>query len=183
MNPATLPEIWAPAVPAAPRMPERSADGDAKNEQARVEPATAMPTQWSLQASCSLTPRQFGLCFAALALVSMLVASLFWWLGVPWVAPFSGVEVLLLAVAFGWHALHAADGEALSLSGGRLRVVHRAGLRQWRSALELQGLRVAETDDGRIELRSHGQALRVGGRVAPVRRQQIVAELRRLALN
>jgi len=182
MNPATLPELWAPAVPAAPRMPERSADGDAATEEAPAE-VTAVPTHWSLQARCSLTPRQFGLWFAALALVSVLVALLFWWLGARWVALFSGLELLLLALAFGWHALHAADGEELSLSGGRLQVEHRAGLRQWRSALELQGLRVAETDDGRIELRSHGQALRVGGRLAPPRRQQLVAELRRLALN
>lgn len=173
MNPATLPAVWASAVPAAPCMPERSADGAAQEG----------PARWSLQARCSLTPRQFGLCFTALALVSALVALLFWLLGARVVALFSGLELLLLGLAFGWHALHAADGEQLSLDGGQLHVDHRAGLRQWQSTLERQGLRVAETDDGRIELCSHGSALRVGSRLAAPRRRQLVAELRRLAPN
>ena len=183
MNPATLPVMRASAVPAASRMPERSADGAAQDASAAAVTMAAATRHWSLQARCSLTPRQFGLCFAALALVSALVATLFWLLGAPYVAFISGLEVLLLGLAFGWHACHAADGEQLSLRGSRLHVEHRAGLRHWRSALDLNGLRVAETDDGRIELCSHGHALRVGGRLAAARRRQLAAELRRLALN
>ena len=187
MNPATLPVMRASAAPAAPRMPERSADGAAQDASAAAAAAAATMAaatrHWSLQARCSLTPRQFGLCFAALALVSALVAALFWLLGARYVAFFSGLELLLLGVAFGWHACHAADGEQLSLRGSRLHVEHRAGLRHWRSALDLNGLRVAETDDGRIELCSYGHALRVGGRLAAPRRRQLAAELRRLALN
>lgn len=176
MNPVTLPVAWAASVPAASSMPDGRAEGT-------VAFGGAGAQTWSLQGRCSLTPRQFGLCFLGLAGVSCAVALLFWMLGAPFVALFTGIEVLALSVGFGWHALHAADGELLSLQGPCLQVDHRSGLRHWQSTLDRSGLRVAELADGSIELRSRGRRLRVGARLDAARRRQLVAELRQLALN
>lgn len=163
-------------MPAGPRMAARLADG-AAGQGADASDA------WVLQRRCSLTPRQFGLCFLGLAAVALLVASIFWALGAPFVALFTGVELIALGAAFGWHAFHAADGERLRVDGGQLWVEQRRGLRQSVTALDLARLRVDETVAGVLELRSPGRCVRVGGALDAARRRQMATALRRLALN
>lgn len=139
--------------------------------------------EWLLQRRCSLSPCQFGGCFLMLAAVSIVVALFFWAQGARFVAYFAGAEVLALGLAFALHALHAADGERLRIRGGQLLVERRAGLRQVQQALDLQALRVAETNDGAIELRARGQRLRVGAHADAARRRQVLLDLRRLVLR
>lgn len=123
------------------------------------------------------------MCFAGLAAVAVLVATIFWAIGAPFVAMFTGIELVALGAAFGWHALHAADGEHLRVEGRQLWVEQRRGLRQSVVALDLARLRVDETVAGVVELQSPGRCVRVGGELDAMRRRQVAAALRRLALN
>lgn len=174
MNPASLPANWAPSMPVGPRMASRHADEAA---------GTVAGTCWVLQRRCSLTPQQFGACFAGLALVSLLVATLFWVMGAPFVALFTGIELLALGAAFAWHALHAADGDRLSMQGPQLCIEQRRGLRCNRVALDLAGLRVVVTPAGDLQLLSAGRCVQVGAELDSARRRQVAADLRRLALD
>lgn len=139
--------------------------------------------RWLLQRRCSLSPRQFGGCFVALAALSVVVALFFWAQGARFVTYFAGVELLLLGLAFACHAVHAADGERLQVRGGRLLVERRCGLRHDQVALEISGMRVGEAADGAIELRVGGRCVRIGRHADVARRQQVLADLRRLVLR
>lgn len=163
-------------MPAGPRMASRHADDAARH-------GDEGPGVWVLQRRCSLTPRQFGLCFVALAAVALLVASAFWVVGAPFVALFTGIELIALGAAFGWHAFHAADGERLRVDGGLLWVEQCRGLSLQVTALDLAHMRVDDTVAGVLELRSPGRCVRVGGALDAARRRQVAAALRRLALN
>lgn len=176
MNPVTLPHAWAHEPQTNPLWACRR--GDVANA---VDAAAT--TVWSLQRRCALTPRQFGGCFLALAVLSALVALFFWAQGVRFVAYFAGLEVLALALAFGIHAIHAADGERLRLQGDRLIVERRTGLRVQRHEMGLAALRVAEGGDGAIELRVRGQVVPIGRHADAARRRQVLTDLRRLVMR
>lgn len=176
MNPATQPASWAPLMSATPRMAGRSADGAAGF-------GVDAEGGWVLQRRCALAPREFGLCFMALASVSLLVGLFFWALGAGFVMLFAGLEVLALGAAFAWHAVHAADGERLQVDRGQLRVDQQRGLRRTQAALDLHALRVVEAAAGALELKSSGVCVTVGRTVDAPRRRQVAAALRRLALN
>ncbi len=134
---------------------------------------------WSLQRRCALAPRQLLSALLVLTLVPALVAAFFWLQGVRLVALFAGLEWLVLGVAFYGHALHAADGERLQLQGTQLLVECRSGLQTRCEAWPLVALRVRTLDRG-IELRA-GHRHRIVGRLADEgRRQQVLADLRRL---
>ena len=180
MNPVTLPRTWVHASQAAP---ERAVDSDATGPTVGRAADRADGPAWELQRRCSLSPRQLGLCFAALATLSAMVALFFWAQGARFVTYFAGVEVLALGLAFVCHALHAADGERLRVRGSRLLVECRDGLRRGHDVLELSELRVGESADGAIELRIRGRSLKVGRHADVARRRQVLADLRHLVLQ
>lgn len=88
----------------------------------RLASETADGIHWVLRRNCSVTPRQLGVMYVLLSTLSLVVAGFFWTRGVRMVLLFSVVELLAVAVAFLVYARHAADGEHISLSGGRLVV-------------------------------------------------------------
>lgn len=176
MNPVTMPREWAPPSPAAPDRTKRC-DGTADATGACEDPS------WWLQRRCSLSPAQFGSCFLVLAVLSAGVALFFWAQGARFVTYFAGVELLVLGLAFACHAVHAADGERLSVQGGRLLIERRDGLRHHREALDLSGLRVGEAAGGAIELRVGKRCVCIGRQADAAQRQQVLADLRRLALR
>ena len=77
---------------------------------------------WHLRRNCSVTPRQLGGWYATLCLLSLLIGSGFWVLGMPLVLAFAGLELLAVGVALLVYARHALDGETVRLQGGRLSV-------------------------------------------------------------
>jgi uncharacterized membrane protein len=173
MNPATLPVDWAP---------EPSLESSALRHATVAASGHCSDTAqaWSLQRRCALTPRQLATCYAGLVLASGLVALVFWLQGVRLIAVFSGVEVLVMGIAFALHALHAADGERLSVQGDQLLVERRRGLQVRHERLPLSGLRVAASQDA-IELWAGGRSCAVGQLVDGARRRRVQAELRRMA--
>lgn len=170
MNPVTLTAAWAVPPSAVPRAADPVADASwADGESAG----------WLLQRRCSLTPAQFGACFVALALVSTLVAAFFWAMGARFVTLFAGIEVLLVGLAFAWHALHAADRDHLRVHEGHLLVERRRGLSVRREQWPLVGLRVRLAGDGSIELGRCGRRSRVGRDVDGAQCRRVLADLRR----
>lgn len=134
--------------------------------------------RWVLQRRCSLTPPQLGACLLALVLVSALIGGFFWLMGARAVTAFAGLEALALTIAFGVHAVHAADGERVTLHGRRLTVERRRGWRVTEQTFGVDALRLAEAADGRIELRARGRVVHLGEQVDRARAQQVLAELR-----
>lgn len=169
MNPAIQPADWA----------MRPLPTQGGSEAAAVVVLTGEPqVGWSLQRRCSLTPGQFGAALTAAATLSLAVGAFFWAAGVAWVAVFSGVELAGVAAAFLWHALHAADGERLSLYPHGLYVECRSGLRWQRHWLARHGLRVVMAADGDLQLRSHRGRLSLGRHATLAARRRVAFELR-----
>jgi uncharacterized membrane protein len=134
---------------------------------------------WSLQQRSALSPRQFGACFAVLAFVSGLVGTFFWVMGARFVTGFAGIEVVLVGVAFAWHAVHASDGEHVHLQDRTLHVEGRRGLRSWRDQVPVVGLHLAATADGAIDLRSGHRRWVLGGHATVAQRRRVLADMRR----
>jgi len=138
-------------------------------------PAAAVDHEWVMRANCSLSPGQLLAMLGALALTSLTIAMVFWWLGVPWVLPFAGLEVLGLVLALLVYAPRANDRETVRLRQGQLEVeCRRAGrvtATQWPAA-RVQA-RCSEATGGWIELTGAGQRLRLGRHLPPARRPEV----------
>lgn len=136
--------------------------------------------QWVLKRNCSITPGQLCAVYAALCLVSLGIALLFAWVGAPFVLAFTGLELLLLGLAFVLHARHAGDREILTLTDSVLSVEQHLGGRLDRAAFSA-GWLVVEPAAGQgslIELSGQGQRLRVGRFLRPEHRAALAQELR-----
>lgn len=67
--------------------------------------------QWLLKRNCSVTPAQLVRLFASLCVVSLGIATLFWFQGATLVMPFAWLELVAVGLAFMVYARHARDGE------------------------------------------------------------------------
>ena len=133
-----------------------------------------------LKRNCALSPRQLAICFAALATVSLGIASGFAARGAWPVIPFACVEVAALTVAFLVYGRHAADFERIVLERDRLVVESASGTRMHRAELSAAWLRV-EYDGSRralIRLVAGREALSVGRFVPDECRARLAQELR-----
>ena len=178
---ATLaPSPW-PVPPAAPRGAPwvfgREVDIGEGADAARV-------LQWRLARNCSITPRQLGLVYGSLCLVSLLIAAGFFSQGVTLVMAFAGFELLALGVALLVFARHAADRETLTLQGRSLQVEQCFGSRTARTEFAADWLTVepAAGQGSLVELSGRGQSVRVGRFLRPELRGALARELR-LALR
>ena len=135
---------------------------------------------WHLRRNCSVTPRQLGVLYVSLCLVSLIVAGWSWVLGARFVFAFVALELLAVGAAFLVYARHAVDGETVSLRDGCL-VVERecAGGRE---RLEFLGAQVRiDTPTDRqalIGVRAHGRRVDIGRHVRPEWRPALAGEMR-----
>ena len=88
----------------------------------RLHRQTPDGLEWYLQRNCALSPRQLGFAFGAIGLVSGLIATVFATQGAWVIAPFAGIEMLALAIAFVVYARHTGDFERIVLQPDRLLV-------------------------------------------------------------
>ena len=79
-------------------------------------------THWFLKRNCSVTPAQLAWLYLSLCVVLLGIGCFFWLQGALLILPFASLELALVGVAFLLYARHAADGERISLQGGRLVV-------------------------------------------------------------
>lgn len=173
VNPVALPRTWGFQPPNVP--PQGVGCGD----EGAASGAASAP-EWRLQRRCALSPAQFAACLGCVVALSLVLALFFGSLGAPLISAFLAAQVLIVAGAFAHHAVHAADGEWLRVEGGRLLLEGREGLRQRHESFALSSLRVAQDDDGLIELRAPGRCVRVGRHAPAGPRRQVLAELKRL---
>lgn len=140
--------------------------------------------RWRLKRPCSLTPAQLAWTYASLCVVSLAIASFFWWLGATLVMPFAWAELVAVGAAFLLYARHAGDAEEIILQGGQLVVEQEMAGRTLRAEFNREWVRVEPRDgDGSlIEVSGQGQLVRVGRHVRPELRPALAREIR-LALR
>jgi uncharacterized membrane protein len=83
--------------------------------------------QWKLQRNCAMTPGQLMVGLVVVMLPSLLVGVGFLVTGIPWVTLFSGIEVVIFAIAFVCYARSAGDVEWVRISGEHVEVQVRSG--------------------------------------------------------
>ncbi|MBU3738932.1 MAG: DUF2244 domain-containing protein, partial [Rhodoferax sp.] len=77
---------------------------------------------WSLRRNCSVTPAQLGFCYLSLCVISLGIATAFWFQGASMVLPFAWVELVAVGLGFLVYARHASDGERIQLRDRHLVV-------------------------------------------------------------
>ena len=146
-----------------------------------IESGAGEPSvQWLFRRNCSTTPRQMMAFFAALSLLPLAIASMFWWQGALLVMPFAWLEVAAVGTALLICARHATDRESIALRAGRLTVEHVFGRHVERAEFVPAWVRVepAHGERSLIELSGQGQRISVGRFVRPELRSQLADELR-----
>ena len=136
---------------------------------------------WFLQRNCSVTPVQLAWLYVSLCVVSLGIASFFWWLGATLVLPFAWLELVAVGAAFVVYARHAADGETISLQGRQLVVELENGGRRERAEFDRDWVRVEPnaSDRSLIKLSGRGRSVSVGRFVRPELRPALAQEIRR----
>ena len=133
-----------------------------------------------LRPNRSASVKAINLAVALLAGVFFLTGIGFTLIGAWPVLGFLGLEIVLLYLALRWNLLAAGRHETISLTERALTV----------ERVDPWGVRTTETFDpawarvtlderqGRLEIRSHGKGLVVGGFLAPEERAEFAAALR-----
>lgn len=135
---------------------------------------------WVLRRNRSLTSRQLLLVYVSLCLVTIGIASMFWWQGARMVMPFAWLELFAVGAAIFMYSRHAADRECIALRGDRLTVEHVNGSHIERVEFQPAWVRVEPEHDDRslIELSGQGRRIAVGRFLRPEQRPLLAEELR-----
>ncbi|MBN9411433.1 MAG: DUF2244 domain-containing protein [Burkholderiales bacterium] len=146
----------------------------------RFATVSGQDTHWSLKRNCSVTPAQLGWMYLSLCVVSLGIGAFFWFRGALLVLPFAWAELLAVGCAFMVYARHAADGERISLKGGRLVVELESAGRLERAEFNRQWVRIEPSagDTSLIEVYGQGRSVQVGRYVRPELRGALARELR-----
>jgi len=137
--------------------------------------------EWQLKRNCSMAPMHLLMIYLCLSLVSLSIASVFWWQGARMVMPFAWLEVLVVGICMWVYARHASDHESIALLPGSLRVAQASGQRVTQVEFEPRWVRVESltADRSLIELSGQGRRIAIGRFVRPELRAQLAGELRR----
>lgn len=123
-----------------------------------------------------MSPAGLAKVFAALAAVVLAIGAAFAAAGAWLVAPFAGLEVLLLLGAYLAYARRAADYERIELDRGRLTVEVAEAGRTVRYVMDARAARVSMERE-RVVLRGAQTQLEIGRHLDAERRAQLAAEL------
>jgi uncharacterized membrane protein len=123
-----------------------------------------------------MSPAGLAKVFAALAAVVLAIGAGFAAAGAWLVAPFAGLEVLLLLGAYLAYARRAADYERIELDRGRLTVEVAEAGRTVRYVMDACAARVSMERE-RVVLRGAQTQLEIGRHLDAERRAQLAAEL------
>ncbi|HEY8607717.1 MAG TPA: DUF2244 domain-containing protein [Noviherbaspirillum sp.] len=136
--------------------------------------------EWLLKRNCSLSPRQLGLAYVVLCVMSFAVAATFTMMGAWQVMIFALLEMAAVALAFLVYARHATDHEHIALTEGCLLIeqfdggeVHQVRLDPCRTRVG-----VPRRSQDLICFEARGVRVEVGRFVPAARRRQIAHELR-----
>jgi uncharacterized membrane protein len=140
---------------------------------------------WLMKRNCSVSPRQFVWFYISLALFSSAIALSLVMRGAWPVLPFTGIEVLVVGIAFVIHARHAVDYERIRLFPNRLVIEQMCAERLTRFEFNPRWVRIEQGASFRdaIKLVSRGQTVALGQHLAHYRRAQFAKELRALLMR
>ena len=148
------------------------------------EGADAPLLQWVSKRNCSASPRQVLVCYGSMCSISALLAVAFWTVGAVWVAPFAGLELLVVGGALWVYARHATDHERIVLRPGRLSVEQVAAGGSTHTEFNAAWVRVALEPAGRRLLQLSGEGRQVGvGRFLRAEQRAVLADELRWALQ
>lgn len=135
---------------------------------------------WLMKRNCSVSPQQFVCFYVSLALFSLAIALLLVVRGAWPVLPFTGIELLVVGIAFVIHARHAVDYERIRLFPSRLVIEQVSAERLTQFEFNPRWVRVESGASPRdpVKLVSRGQTVAVGQHLAQHRRAQFANELR-----
>lgn len=135
---------------------------------------------WVLRRNRSFSPRQLVLVYLSLCLLTVGIASMFWWQGARMVMPFAWLELFGVGAAIFMYSRHAGDRECIALRGDRLTVEHVNGSHVERVEFQPAWVRVEPEHDDRslIELSGQGRRIAIGRFVRPEHRPLLAEELR-----
>lgn len=136
--------------------------------------------QWSIRRNCSLSPAQLLRFYLGLSVVSLAIASLFWFMGAHLVMPFAWLELMVLGAALLVYARHARDGEEITLRGHVLVIEREHGGHTERTEFAREWVRVEPRsgDGSLIEVSGQGRRVVVGRHLRPQLRPALARELR-----
>lgn len=135
---------------------------------------------WSLRRNCSVTPAQLGLCYLSLCVISLGIATAFWFQGASMVLPFAWVELMAVGLGFLVYARHASDGERIQLRDRHLVVELEQAGRLQRVEFRREWVKVEPVAGERslIEVSGQGRSVNVGRFVQPELRPALAREIR-----
>lgn len=135
--------------------------------------------EWLLKRNCCLTPRQLGMAYCVLVILSCVVAALCAIAGLWQVALFTLLELVAVAAAFLVYARHASDCEHIELSPGCLLIEQYDGeqVRQVRLDPMAARIGIPLRYQDLIQVEARGVRVEVGRHVTASRRRQIAREL------
>lgn len=136
---------------------------------------------WFLRRNCSISPAQLAWLYVSLCVVSLGIATAFWWLGAKLVLPFAWLELAAVGAAFLVYARHATDGERISLQGRQLVVELETAGRLERAEFDRDWVRVepSAADRSLIAVSGRGRSVNVGRYLRPELRPALAQEIRR----
>ncbi len=140
--------------------------------------------EWSLKRNLALTSASTLRLLLWLCLISATVGALLWSVGFGQLVPYALLQLLVVGLALGLYARHAADAERLYLQGERLVVEHRHAGRLIRAEFRRSRVRVEPSagDPSLIEVSEPGRSVAVG-RYLPVHDRAALAREIRMALR
>ena len=132
--------------------------------------------------NCSLTRTERGRVFWGIATVTLLVASVFSWLGYWLILPFAGLEVGVLAWAFEALGREADDYESISICDDEILIERRQGKHFERRTLNCKWVKlvlVGARPGGKVKLalRSYGQETELGAYLTDEARLELAKAL------
>lgn len=176
MSSTYAPSPWPAPAPA----PQTPAWRFARELRQRHHGADRSAVQWRMARNTSFVPGCLLGVFIALSVVSLGIATAFWWLGAPAVLPLAGAELLALGVAFWVCSRHAGDAETITLAERELNVEHRFGRGFDSAAFRAEWVRVEPVhgEGSLVEISGQGHRMRVGRYLRPELRMELARELR-----
>ena len=135
---------------------------------------------WLLRRNCALTPRQVGVFYLSLVVVSAVIAAGFAINGAWTVLPFSCVELVAVGIALVLYARHAADHERVCLFERGLVVETVDGQARTTTTLDRYWARVAVEAGARsvVVVTERGKRVVLGRFVGEHERKRFAQELR-----
>jgi uncharacterized membrane protein len=135
--------------------------------------------EWLMKRNCSASPRQFVGFYVSLALFSLGIALLLVLNGAWLVLPFTGIELLAVAVAFAIYARHAVDYERIRLFQNRLLIeqMNAEELTQFEFNPRWVRVETGAAPGNPLAIVSRGESVNIGLHLAQHRRKQFAAEL------